>query len=86
MELFWEALLNIWDIDHSAARGHMACRGLYIFSHEKLIGNSPAHNLFDQVNILRGSAIEIPRSIHDYNVAIRVDDLPNGVDLTQLAP
>ena len=46
LELFWNALINMWDLDRSASRGLMACRGLYVFSHESSLGNSPAHRLF----------------------------------------
>ena len=48
LDLLWTALTNMWDLDRSAARGLMACRGLYVFSHENSLGNAPAHRLFGE--------------------------------------
>ena len=31
LELFWSALINMFDHDHSAARGKMAARKLFVF-------------------------------------------------------
>ncbi|WP_028559667.1 type I CRISPR-associated protein Cas7 [Paenibacillus pinihumi] len=42
---------NLWDLDHSAARGRMACRGLYVFAHESRLGNAPSSQLFEKVDI-----------------------------------
>ena len=41
LQVFWDALVNMWDMDRSASRGLMACRGLYVFSHESPMGNFP---------------------------------------------
>ena len=46
LSLFCEALQKMWDIDRSAARGFMALRGLYVFSHESKLGNAPAQALY----------------------------------------
>lgn len=83
LTLFWRALQQMWDIDRSASRGFMACRGLYIFSHESKLGNAPAHKLFDlvQINIKNGN--KAPRKFEDYEVTI-TDNLPKGVSLTKL--
>lgn len=85
LALFWDALVNMWDLDHSAARGLMSCRGLYIFSHDRPTGNAPAHQLFDAVTVLRNADIEAPRAFQDYQVIIDEAALPEGVTLTQLA-
>jgi CRISPR-associated protein Csd2 len=85
LALFWEALLNMWDLDHSAARGLMACRGLYVFSHDKPTGNAPAHKLFERIEVVRCPDIEAPRSFRDYSVTVVGSDLPAGVVLTNLA-
>ncbi len=47
LTLFWEALRGMWDLDHSASRGMMACRGLYVFSHNDKLGRAPAQDLFE---------------------------------------
>ena len=84
LSLFWQALQQMWDIDHSASRGLMACRGLYIFSHDNGLGNAPAHTLFDKFTVKLNSGIEAPRQFGDYTVTVQDDSLPEGVTLTQL--
>ncbi|MCY3655499.1 MAG: type I-C CRISPR-associated protein Cas7/Csd2 [Chloroflexi bacterium] len=73
LALFWNALEMMWDVDRSASRGEMACRGLYVFSHESKLGNAAAHRLFDLVHT-RPSASDAPRSFSDYSV----ERPPNG--------
>jgi len=51
LELFWQALVNMFEHDRSAARGQMAARKLIIFKHEGRMGNAPAHQLFDMVKV-----------------------------------
>lgn len=84
LELFWTALINTWDLDHSASRGMMACRGLYVFSHENGLGNAPSHTLFDRLSVTRNDGVEAPRRFSDYTVALDGDALPSGVTLTRL--
>jgi len=67
LKLFWEALLNMFDYDRSAARGEMACRGLYIFTHENMRGNAAAHKLFKLIAI--DSVKKPPRQFEDYKVS-----------------
>jgi CRISPR-associated protein Csd2 len=62
----------------------MACRGLYVFSHESNLGNAPAHVLFDRVRIQRVEGVEAPRKFEHYNVAVDAEGLPQGVTLTRL--
>lgn len=82
LEVFWESLIHMWDLDHSAARGRMACRGLYIFAHESKYGNAPSHQLFDKVTIKK-KADHVARSYKDYVVEID-ENLPEGVSLHKL--
>lgn len=49
LELFWKALLNMFEHDRSAARGLMSTRGLYVFEHSTALGNAPATQLFDKI-------------------------------------
>ncbi len=84
LELFWKALMNMWDLDHSASRGLMACRGLYVFSHEDRLGNAPAHTLFSRVEARLNEDVEAPRRFEDYTVVVNDLDLPGGVQLTKL--
>lgn len=88
LETLWEALQNMFDVDHSAARGRMACRGLYVFTHEdeRGLGNAPAHKLFDTLLIRKRDGVEAPRRFEDYIVAgPRIPDGITGVELTRLS-
>ncbi len=84
LALFWSALQNMWDIDHSASRGMMACRGLYIFSHNSELGNAPAHTLFDRVKVKRNDEGKSPRNFTDYKVSVDENNIPTGVTITKL--
>jgi CRISPR-associated protein Csd2 len=81
--LFWEALQKMWDLDRSASRGLLACRGLYVFSHDSSLGNAPAHRLFELVQVVP-SAVKAPRAFKDYQVTVHKDAVPAGVTLTVL--
>ena len=62
LELLWEALGNMFDHDHSAARGEMTTRKLIVFRHASALGNAQSHRLFDAVKtdrLFQGSAHEI---------------------------
>lgn len=83
LEIFWESLMNMWDLDRSASRGRMATRGLYIFKHDSMYGNAPSHLLFDKVDIKRNEQVESPRSVKDYHAEVN-KDLPKGVELYEL--
>ncbi len=84
LELFWTALVNMWDLDRSAAKGLMACRGLFVFSHASPLGNAPAHRLLERVSVSRKEGIEVPRKFRDYTVALDENSLPDGISLTRL--
>ncbi len=83
LAIFWQALQGMWDVDRSASRGMMSCRGLYVFSHESNLGNAPAQDLFARV-ITPPSTNTAPRLFSDYKVAIDESALPKGVTLTRL--
>lgn len=79
--LFWEALLGMFEHDHSAARGQMATRGLYVFKHDGKLGNAPAHELFDRIKVELNEGVTIPRDFNDHTVTAHHDKLPAGVTL-----
>jgi len=83
LELFWDALVNMWDLDRSAARGMMSLRGLYVFTHDRKLGNAPAHELFERIRPTLNDGVASPRKFSDYTVDAG-DDLPDGVTLTRL--
>ena len=82
--VFWDALVKMFDIDRSAARGLMATRKLIVFKHATKLGNAPAHVLFDAVKVVRKNGVEFPRSFADYEVAIDRSAIPEGVEVLEM--
>ena len=78
LQLLWQAILNMFENDHSAARGKMAVRELIVFKHDSELGNAPAYKLFDAVQVQRNAGVIAPRSYQDYRVTV-ADELPEGV-------
>ncbi|MCI6022411.1 MAG: type I-C CRISPR-associated protein Cas7/Csd2 [Candidatus Faecivivens sp.] len=78
LELLWQAILNMFENDHSAARGKMAVRDLIIFRHDSELGNAPSYKLFDSVLVEKKEGVDLPRSYKDYQICVS-DDLPEGV-------
>lgn len=78
LELLWQAILNMFENDRSAARGKMAVRELIVFRHDSELGNAPAYKLFDAVQVTRKEGVAVPRSYGDYTVTV-ADTLPAGV-------
>ncbi|CAK0761238.1 CRISPR-associated protein Csd2 [Gammaproteobacteria bacterium] len=85
LELFWQALREMYEHDRSAARGEMTTRGLYVFKHENRLGNAPAYTLFDRIRLSLKDGVTVPRDFSDYRVAVNEEDLPHGVALLKLA-
>ena len=86
LALLWEAILNMFEHDHSAARGKMAVRELIVFRHDSELGNAPAWKLFDAVKVARASDPSAPaRSYVDYAVTVDEAALPAGVTCTRMA-
>lgn len=82
LSLLWEALVGMFDQDHSAARGMMATQKLIIFKHDSALGNAPSHKLFDLVRIERKSDVVVPRRFTDYEVTLPTkENLPVGIEM-----
>ena len=84
LSLLWEAILNMFENDHSAARGKMAVRELIVFKHDSELGNAPAHKLFELVSVKKKEGVDFPRAYSDYRVAVDEDRLPQGVTCTRM--
>lgn len=83
LELLWEAIINMFEIDHSAARGKMAVRELIVFKHSKELGDCPAYRLFDAVEVKKQEDVVYPRKYKDYLVTIHEDQIPETVEMTR---
>ena len=84
LDLLWEALKNMFDLDRSAARGLMAARRLIVFKHDDDLGNAPAHKLFELVKVEAKDPNRPARSFSDYEITIDESKLPKGVQLLDL--
>ncbi|HEY0008221.1 MAG TPA: type I-C CRISPR-associated protein Cas7/Csd2 [Tepidisphaeraceae bacterium] len=86
LNLLWQALINLFEHDRSAARGEMASQRLFVFEHESALGNYPAHKLFEKVKFEKTDPGKPARSFADYQ---QVDgdgltSLPTGVTLREM--
>lgn len=92
LSLFWDAITMMFELDRSASKGLMSCRGLYVFTHENKLGKAPSHKLFDLVNVNRKTDESIlekeeptpARSFSDYEVIIDKNKVPDGVTLKEI--
>ena len=84
LELLWDAIINMFEHDRSAARGKMCVRKLYVFKHDSVLGNAPANVLFDKIVISKKDGVEVPRSFNDYEITVD-KNMPEGVELQEKA-
>lgn len=81
LELLWNAIINMFEHDHSAARGKMCVRRFFVFKHDNPLGNYPSHLLFDKITVTQNDPEMPPRAFTDYTVTVD-EDMPEGVTLT----
>ena len=79
LKLLWQAIINMFENDHSAARGNMAVRELIVFKHDSELGNAPSYKLFERVHVARKDPHTPPRSYSDYEVQVDTENMPQGV-------
>jgi CRISPR-associated protein Csd2 len=84
LKLLWDALINMFDHDHSAARGKMNARKLLVFKHDSALGNAPAYKLFELMQVKRKTDESKPaRNFSDYEFLILKDKVPECVTLEE---
>ena len=81
IELLWTAIINMFENDHSAARGKMCMRKLYVFKHSSVLGNAPSHVLFEKIEV-KLKEDKPPRTFSDYTISVD-KSMPNGVELIE---
>ncbi len=81
VELLWTAIINMFENDHSAARGKMCMRKLYVFKHSNVLGNCPSHLLFDKISVQEKTDVP-PRAFTDYETSVD-REMPEGVELLE---
>ena len=84
LDLLWQSLKMMFEHDRSAARGEMASRKLIVFEHESMLGNAPAHSLFDRLRIVRDDPAKPPRAFSDYKVVLDKSSLPAGITIHEM--
>ena len=83
LSLLWEAILNMFEHDHSAARGKMNVRELVVFRHDSELGSAPAYRSFEAVQVTRKDSSLVPRAYTDYIVKVS-ETLPTGVTASRM--
>lgn len=96
MELVWQAMSQLYDLDRSAARGEMAAQRLIAFRHDSALGNAPAHKLFERVTVNRvfnGESLPVgdprthnwppARAFSDYEIMLNDSNLPSGITIEE---
>ena len=81
LEVLWDAILNMYECDHSSARGGMGVRKLIVFKHDSMFGNAPAEELFDLIKVHKKEGVKVARKFDDYVVDFDREKLPNGVEV-----
>ena len=94
LDVLFEAILNMYEHDHSASKGEMAVVSpLIIFKHvgtdtdaaqrirQAKLGCAPAHKLFDLVKVTKKESVSYPRSYRDYDARVSLDKVPMGVQI-----
>ncbi|ACL75833.1 type I-C CRISPR-associated protein Cas7/Csd2 [Ruminiclostridium cellulolyticum] len=81
LSMLWDAVINMFEHEHSAARGNMSVRELIVFKHDSEFGNCPAYKLFDAVSVCRKDKSNPPRCFDDYSVDIDEKAIPSGVEV-----
>lgn len=94
LKALFEAILNMYEHDHSASKGEMSVVSpLILFKHvgtdtdetqrvrQAKLGCAPAHKLFELVHVQKKADVEFPRSYRDYDAVVDVSHLPAGVEV-----
>ena len=85
LNILWEAIVNMFETDRSAARGKMSVRKLIVFKHSSEFGNAPAYKLFEKIKVQRKDKEKIARSYDDYEIIIEKENLPESIELIEMA-
>jgi len=94
LKILFEAILNMYEHDHSASKGEMeVVSPIIIFKHvgtdsdekqrirQAKLGCAPAHKLFELVNVVKKADVKYARSYMDYDASVKLDRVPSGVQI-----
>ena len=93
LKALFEAILNMYEHDHSSSKGEMSVVSpLILFKHvgtdtdeqqrirQAKLGCAPAHKLFELVRVQKKPDVEFARSYRDYDAEVDVSRVPSGVE------
>lgn len=83
LELLWDSLENMFDLDRSASRGMMSTRKLVIFKHSTKLGDLSAQSLFDSVSVKKLNQEKPARDFTDYTVSINRAMIPDSITIIE---
>ena len=81
LDLFFQSLCNMFELDRSAARMEMNKQALVVFRHDSILGNAPSQKLFNLVSVKKKDDVKVPSSFSDYDFHVAEDRLPDGVSI-----
>ena len=94
LQALFEAILNMYEHDHSSSKGEMSVVSpLILFKHvgtdtdaaqrvrQAKLGCAPAHKLFELVHVQKKPGVQFPRQYRDYDATVDASRLPAGVEL-----
>lgn len=84
LQYLWKSIINMFEYDHSAARGNMAVRELIVFKHDSELGNAPAYKLFDTIHVQKKDGVIAPRNYTDYDITVDESKIPEHVTCTRM--
>ena len=84
LQYLWKVIINMFEYDHSAARGNMAVRELIVFKHDSELGNAPAYKLFDTIHVQKKDGVIAPRNYTDYDITVDESKIPEHVTCTRM--
>lgn len=84
LSLLWGSIINMFEHDHSAARGKMSVRELIVFKHDSELGNAPAYKLFDTITVKRIDETAPARVYSDYEISLDTTKMPAGVTCNRM--
>lgn len=82
LDLIWEALINMFEYDHSSSRGKMCTRRLYVFKHNSKFNKIHSDKLFEKIKVEQKDKNKPPRKFSDYEVTVD-ENIPKDVELIQ---
>lgn len=84
LQILWESIINMFEDDHSAARGKMVMRKLFVFKHDSVYGNAPSWKLFDSIKVRRKDSVPVARCFEDYEIDFDANSIPRGVSCSEM--